>query len=75
MELLSIRSLMMAAAGSLVLALGSAATGPEPLEAGDCGGPGEQVCQKDESCAWFIFYEHCTTRYDYYADGDGELPE
>lgn len=72
MKLFDIRALILAGAASLVLAVGSMASGPAELEAAICDGPGTVLCQKNEMCADFIFYTHCTTNYDYYMfDPDG----
>lgn len=75
MKLASIRTLIAAATGALVLALGSVAATPEPLEADDCDGPGDVVCNKNESCLTVLFYRQCTTTYDYYPPDDEEEDE
>ncbi len=46
------------------------------VEAATCGGPGEQLCKENASCATFIFWRHCTTTYDYWnSDEETELEE
>ena len=72
MEIMGIRTLIMAGAAGLVMALGSAATNPEPLEADDCSGPGSVVCKSNESCINILFYSQCTTNYDYWNEDEEE---
>jgi hypothetical protein len=44
------------------------AASPEPQAASDsdCGANQGQLCWQNESCASFIFFKMCTTRYKYY---------
>lgn len=51
------------------------AASPEPQAASDseCGAFDGQKCWQNESCAWFIFFKMCTTKYKYYPAGDGDV--
>jgi hypothetical protein len=44
------------------------AASPEPQAASDsdCGANEGQLCWQNESCASFIFFKMCTTKYKYY---------
>lgn len=37
-----------------------------PIAAYECGGPGDNECQRIESCLNIWFFKHCTTRIDYW---------
>lgn len=74
METVSIRTLVLGGAVTLLLAVASVVTGPEPLEAEDCDGAGQVICKENESCVNILFYQQCTTEYEYY-EGDEEEDE
>jgi hypothetical protein len=44
------------------------AASPEPqaASASDCGSNSGELCWQNESCAWFVFFKMCTTKYKYY---------
>lgn len=69
MRFARLQTLVLAGATGLVLAVGSMVSGPAPLDAAECGGPGDVLCKKNESCAWWLFFQQCTTEYDYYQEG------
>jgi hypothetical protein len=55
------------------------AASPEPQAASDstCGAYDGKLCWQNESCASFIFFKMCTTKYKYYpnASPPGDLIE
>ncbi|MEX2531338.1 MAG: hypothetical protein WD960_11245 [Gemmatimonadota bacterium] len=62
----------------LVAALAFVAAPDGEVAAATCGGPGEKICKEDRSCAYFIFFNQCTTTYDYWSTGEsggGAPPE
>lgn len=38
------------------------------IAAAECGGAGTSLCKQNEKCAWWVFYRHCTTTFDYWND-------
>jgi hypothetical protein len=51
-----------------VLVLAAAPAEPRAEET-LCGSYDGNVCQKNESCIWILFYRQCTTTYRYYPSG------
>lgn len=50
--------------GAAALLVASPGT-PEAASA-DCGENAGNVCWKNEACATFLFYKHCTTEFKYF---------
>lgn len=47
---------------------------PQYASEADCGPNSGKVCFANESCAGFLFFKQCTTKYKYYP-GPEEAPE
>lgn len=53
-------------AASLLLGGALLAENPEALQAAECEGSGDILCEVHESCVSLIFAKFCSTEYEYY---------
>lgn len=61
-------------AASLLLGGALLVESPEALQAAECEGPGEILCEEHESCVSLIFAKFCSKEYEYYAsEEDGGM--